>query len=161
MQLILVRHGIAEDAGPNTDHQDAPRALTPDGRARIEASARGMRVLGIRVDALLTSPLTRAQQTADIIGDALLAAPEDDGRLAPGMSLEDLHQILLEHPDAQRVMVCGHQPDLSAVVDDLTGGAVEFRKGSVAVIDVQDIHAGGGVLVALYPPVTLRRLGGE
>jgi phosphohistidine phosphatase len=161
MQLLLVRHGIAQDAGPATGHQDGARTLTEEGTAKMTAAARGIRTLGLGVDALLTSPLTRCRQTAELLGDALRLAPEDDARLAPGMTLEDLREVLLEYPEAVGVMVCGHQPDLSIIADDLTGAAVEFKKGACAIIDVQSLQPGGGVLAALYPPATLRALGGK
>jgi phosphohistidine phosphatase SixA len=58
------------------------------------------------------------------------------------------------------VLVCGHQPDLSVVVAELTGGGlVEFKKGALAVLDVDAPRPGGGRLRALYPPATLRLLG--
>lgn len=157
MRLLLIRHGIAENAGPATGHRDAPRALTPDGAARMREAARGIAALGLSADAVLTSPLARCRQTAEIVCEQLGGAARDDQRLAPGMNLELLADVLLEHPDATSVLVCGHQPDLSEVVADLTGGgAVEFRKGSLAVLDVGEARPRGGRLRALYPPAALR-----
>lgn len=160
MRLLLLRHGIAEDAGPRTGHRDAPRELTPEGAERMRAAADGMAALGVGAEALLTSPLIRCRQTADIVGARLGLAPTEVAGLAPGMDLGDLGDALLGWPDAGSVMVCGHQPDLSEVVADLTGGAyVEFRKGSLALLDVDAVRPGGGRLRALYPPAALRRLG--
>jgi phosphohistidine phosphatase len=126
----------------------------------MRAAADGMAALGIEADVLLTSPLIRCRQTADIVAERLGGEPVEDHRLEPGMDLEALGDALERHPDAGSVLVCGHQPDLSEVVADLTGGgAVEFRKGSLALLDVDGARPGGGRLRALYPPSALRRLG--
>jgi phosphohistidine phosphatase len=127
----------------------------------MRAAARGMAALGVELDAVLTSPLVRCRQTAEIVCAELGGDPREDRRLEPGMELEDLADALLEHPDAGRVLVCGHQPDLSVVVAELTGGGVvEFKKGALAVLDLDAARPRGGRLRALYPPATLRLLGG-
>ena len=159
MRLLLLRHGIAEDIGPATGHRDAPRALTPEGAERMRAAARGMRALGVAPGVLLTSPLVRCRQTAEIVGEALGLAPREDDRLRPGMDLDAVADALLEHPGAEAVMLCGHQPDLSEVAADLTGGGMmEFKKGALAVLEVRAPRHAGGHLCALYPPAALRAL---
>ena len=160
MELIIMRHGIAEEAGPATANRDAPRRLTEDGRHRIRLAASGLAALRIQPDVLLTSPLVRCQETAEIVAAALGCELEADGRLAPGMDLADLTDAALDRPDAATLMVCGHQPDCSQLVAALTGGMVEFRKGMVACVSMDTLRHGGGVLRALYPPAVLRRLGG-
>lgn len=160
IRLILLRHGAAEDAGPATDHRDEPRPLSAAGAARVREVAAGMRVLDLGADALLTSPLARCRQTADLVGAALGLTPREEPRLAPGMGLDVLADVLLGHPDAERVLVCGHQPDLSQVVADLTGGgAVRMSKAAVAVLDVDAMRAGGARLSALHPPAALALMG--
>ena len=161
MRLLLLRHGIAEDAGPATGHRDAPRALTPEGVARMRAAARGMAVLGVGADALLSSPLVRCRQTADIVAAAIGAGVREDPRLRPGADLGAVEDLLLEHPGARSVLLCGHQPDLSEILAALTGGAeVDFRKGTLAVVDLTAPRPGGGRLRALYPPSALRIIAG-
>lgn len=161
MQLALLRHGVAEDAGPSTDWQDGPRRLTDAGRRRMRDAAAGIVRLGLTFELVLTSPLTRCVQTAELVGDALGQAPVVDERLRPGMDVDALIDVLLEHPDAESVLVCGHQPDLTLVVSDLvSGGLAEFKKGTLALIDLDEPRARAGVLAALYPPSTLRRLAG-
>jgi phosphohistidine phosphatase len=126
----------------------------------MRAAAAGMRALGIAPDLVLTSPLVRSRQTAEIICEALGGTPVEDPRLRPGMRLGDLEDALLEHPDAVAPMVCGHEPDLSQVVAELTGGGmVELKKGSLAILDVESLRPGRGRLRALYPPAALRLLG--
>ena len=160
MQLALLRHGVAEDAGPSTGWQDDPRRLTDVGRRRMRDAAEGIVRLGFAFDAVLTSPLTRCLQTAEIIGAALGRAAVADDRLRPGLDVDALIDLLLEHPEAGSVLMCGHQPDLTLVTSDLvSGGLVEFKKGSLAVIDLDEPRARAGALTALYPPSTLRKIG--
>lgn len=160
MLLGLLRHAIAHDAGPVTGWRDEPRELTVAGRARMRTAAAGIRKLGVRYDALLTSPLTRCVQTAAIVGAELGTAPAIDERLRPGLELPHLLAILVEHRDAEALLVCGHQPDLSLVTAELIGGGlVEFKKGALALIEVTGLHPGGGMLRALYPPSGLRAAG--
>jgi phosphohistidine phosphatase len=161
MRLLLLRHGVAQDAGPDTAWRDEPRALTPDGRARMERAARGMAALGVAPDAIVCSPLVRCRQTAEIVGAALGVAVREDGRLRPGADLDDVADLLLEHPDAEAVLLCGHNPDMPHLVDALTGGGrVDFRKGTLAVLDLEAARPRGGRLRALYPPSALRALAG-
>lgn len=162
MRLLLLRHGIAQDAGPDTGWRDEPRALTARGIARMQEEARGMAALGVRADAILTSPLVRCRQTAEIVAAAIGGGVREDARLRPGADLDLVEDILLEHPDAGSVLLCGHQPDLSQLVAALTGGgSAEFRKGSLAILEVASPRPAGGRLRALYPPAVLRALGAD
>lgn len=159
MELVLLRHGVAEDAGPATGHRDEPRALTEQGAERMRRAAEGMARLGMRPALLATSPLVRCAQTADIVGAALDVEPVRDDRLRPGMRLDDVADLLAEHPDADSVWLCSHQPGLSLLVADLTGGgSVEFKKGGLAVLEVWAPRRAGATLLALHPPRALRRL---
>lgn len=160
MRLLLLRHGIAEDLGPATGHRDEPRALTDEGRERMRAQARGMAALGVTVDAVVSSPLVRCRQTAAIVAAALGAPVTEDPRLRPGARLDQVEDVLIDHPAAAGLLLCGHQPDLSLIVAELTGGAqVEFRKGSLAALDMDHARPGDGLLRALYPPAALRLIG--
>jgi phosphohistidine phosphatase len=157
--LLLLRHGIAEDAGPATGYRDDSRALTPDGVARMRRAARGMAALGMAPELILTSPLTRCLQTARIVQETLGGSLEDDPRLAPGMTLERLADAVADRGSPSRVLACGHQPSMSRVTAELIGGGeVDFRKGTLAVLEVEAMRPRGAVLRALYPPSALRRL---
>lgn len=161
MRLLLLRHGIAADAGPAPGDRDGSRPLTPEGAARMRRQAAGMVHLGIRADAVVCSPLTRCRQTADIVAEALGVPVREDAGLAPGADLDAVEDALLAHPDAGAVLVCGHQPDLSRIVAELTGGAmVAFGRGTLAVLDVTRPRAGGGRLRSLHPSSALRRSAG-
>ena len=158
--LLLLRHGIAEDAGPATGYEDAPRALTDDGVARMRLAAAGIASLALGIQEIVSSPLVRCRQTGEIVAAALGLGLDRDERLRPGMDIDGVEDLLLERPDTQTVLLCGHQPDLSLLVAALTaGGAVEFRKGSLAVLEIEAPRRGGGRLRALYPPSALRILG--
>jgi phosphohistidine phosphatase len=157
--LLLMRHGVAEDAGPETGYDDEPRALTADGMARMRIAAAGVAALDLGVDAIVSSPLVRCRQTGEIVAAALGLPLTQDARLRPGMDIDGVEDLLIERPDAQTVLLCGHQPDLSLLVAALTaGGSVEFRKGSLAVLAIEAMRHGGGRLRALYPPASLRAL---
>lgn len=160
MILLLLRHGVAEDAGPGTGFRDEPRALTEEGAERMRRAGRGISALGLVPELILTSPLTRCLQTAEIVQEAVGGELESDGRLAPGMELRDLADAVADRGDPGVVVACSHQPGLSIATAELIGGgAIEFRKGGLAVVETGSIRAGRGVLRALYPPSALRRLG--
>jgi phosphohistidine phosphatase len=126
----------------------------------MRGAARGMEALGIGAEVVLTSPLVRCRQTAELVSERLGGEPREDPRLVPGMGLDELAGALLDHPGAASVLVCGHEPDLSDLVADLTGGGVvEFRKGSLALLEIEGMRPAGGRLRALYPPAALRALG--
>jgi phosphohistidine phosphatase len=160
VELTLVRHGVAEDAGPRTGGRDEPRSLTPDGAERMRRAAAGLAALGVAPDLVLTSPLPRCRETAQIVQDAVGGQLVEDDRLRPGMDLAGLADVLAEHPEAARVVVCGHQPDLAEVATELAGGGrIEFKKGAAVVLEAAALQPAAGYLRAAYPPATLRALG--
>lgn len=160
MILGLLRHGVAEDASAATGYRDEPRALTEEGRRRMLREARGIRHVGVTFDVVLTSPLTRCEETAQIVSDALGAPLRRIERLSPGVELDRLLEVLFEYPDAQSVLVCGHQPDMGLITAELIGGGdIEFKKGALAIVDLTDMRPRGGVLRGHFPPSVLRRMG--
>jgi phosphohistidine phosphatase len=127
MRLVLVRHAEAAPGSP-----DELRTLTDEGRAQARSLGERLRAEGIRPDAVVTSPLLRARQTADALG---LGEPEEDDRLAPGMTAEAVRAVVAEHGDT--VLVVGHQPDCSKVAGALTGGEEPpFPPAGVVMIDL-------------------------
>jgi phosphohistidine phosphatase len=152
VRLFFFRHGPAgsqsEWPGPDDD-----RPLTAEGRAIVARAGRSLARAGVTVDAVLTSPLTRARQTAEIAADKLGLTDRlfDDDRLAHGLDRRRLTAIIAEHPDAQALMLVGHEPDFSATIAELTGGAVVMKKAGVARVDL-DESTMRGRLVWLVPP---------
>lgn len=152
--LVLMRHGVAEDDNPGGD---SARRLTDEGLARAGMAARGLVALGVRPDVVVTSPLVRCRQTAELVAGAAGCPLEHDDRLAPGMSSSDLLEIVVEHPDCEVLLACSHQPGLTYALDDLTGcGNVGFKRPGVAVVTLEVPRIGGGVLSAVLPPRVLR-----
>jgi phosphohistidine phosphatase len=163
IELYLVRHAIAEERGPEYP-DDRLRPLTDEGKRRFKEAVRGLRALGVGLDAILTSPLTRAQETAAILGAGLgrRVPIETIEPLAPGGKPTAVIDAVSKRPKAQRrVALVGHEPDLGELAARLLGarGSVEFKKGAVCAIEVDDATPGGpGTLRWLLPPRALRGL---
>jgi phosphohistidine phosphatase len=127
MRLVLVRHA---EAAPGTP--DDLRTLTSEGYEQARALGERLRADGIRPDAVLSSPLLRARQTAEALG---FGEPEGDERLAPGATPETVRDAIAGRGDT--VVVVGHQPDCGRVAASLTGGEEpRFPPAGVAVIDL-------------------------
>ncbi|HET9879202.1 MAG TPA: phosphoglycerate mutase family protein [Candidatus Limnocylindria bacterium] len=151
MILFFLRHGKAGQ--PRAGDDDA-RELTDDGIAALEAAAPLWRRLNARPDVVLSSPLPRALQTAELFCAAVGGTPVTDDRLRPGAGWGDMARAMAEHPDARRVMFVGHEPDLSSATALLTGASsVRMRKGSLAAIEFYGVpEPGTGELAWLIDP---------
>ncbi len=112
MRLVIVRHAEAAPGEP-----DELRALTPAGHEQARLLGERLRGEGIAPDALLTSPLRRARETAAALG---LGEPEDSDALAPGATAEGVREAVAYLGEI--VLVVGHQPDCSKIAAALTGG---------------------------------------
>jgi phosphohistidine phosphatase len=158
MKLYFLRHGIAADAGP-AGTGDAGRPLTKEGIAKMQAEARGMHRLGLKLDALLSSPLVRARETAAIVARELGLELQLADELAPGCDTARLFALLGEHRAAERVMLVGHEPDFSSLIGALTGGSqVLMKKGGLGRVDIERLEQGSGSLAWLLPPHILRKV---
>jgi phosphohistidine phosphatase len=153
MELYFLRHGVAEEHAP--DGTDEARRLTEKGIEKLEAARVGLKRLAVEVDVLLTSPLARAYQTAEIVGRHLGIAPITAQALAPGCDVERLRTLLADYPRARRAMLVGHEPDFSTLVGALSGGSVTLKKGGLARVDLEDRDE-QGTLIWLLPPRALR-----
>jgi phosphohistidine phosphatase len=122
MRLFLVRHAEAAPGEP-----DELRPLTAAGRA--VARDLGERLAAKHPDAVVSSPLLRARETAEQIARAAGVTPEADERLAPGATAEDLKAVVAGRGDT--VVAVGHQPDCSAILLVLTGRELDFAPGAV------------------------------
>jgi len=127
VHLILVRHAKAAPGEP-----DALRPLTHEGHEA--ALALGDRFAALAPDAVVSSPLLRARQTAEPIAAAAGVTAETDVRLAPGASADDLRAVIDGRGDT--VIAVGHQPDCSEIVLALTGRKVGFSVGSFQEIEL-------------------------
>jgi phosphohistidine phosphatase len=123
----------------------------------MRIAARGIRRLGVRLDVLLSSPLVRAHETAAIVARELGLELHLADELRPGCDLKRLAALLADHRAAERVMVVGHEPDFSAMIGALAGGAqVLMKKGGLGRVDTEVLEAGAGTLIWLLPPRALR-----
>jgi phosphohistidine phosphatase len=152
--LYFMRHGEAESA--TAGGSDEGRALTEEGTTALRVAAPLWRRLSLRPDAVITSPLVRARQSAELLVLALELPrpPVVDERLRPGAGWADLAQAMAKHPDARRVMFVGHEPDLSNAIRLLTGAsAVRLRKGGIACLEFPGVpEPGSGELAWLLDP---------
>jgi len=116
MRLVIVRHAEAAPGDP-----DELRSLTPKGREQARALGRELREQGVAADAVVTSPLLRARETATALGQGV---PAIDDRLAPGATGADMREAAAGLGDT--VIVVGHQPDCGESVLALGGDEVSF-----------------------------------
>jgi phosphohistidine phosphatase len=141
VELLLLRHGIAEErGGPGPD---AARALTPQGRERTEAVLRVLASRGFAAGRLIASPLRRTRETAELALAAGLAPTlELAESLAPGgdalAALPTWLEVLPAPEGARpRLLLVGHDPDLSDLAARLLGappGRLALRKAGLAVL---------------------------
>jgi phosphohistidine phosphatase len=113
MRLLIVRHA---ESAPGTP--DELRTLTPAGREQARQLGEQLRADGFTADAIVTSPLLRARETAEALG---LGEPEIDDRLAPGATPDDVRAAAAERGEGT-VVVVGHQPDCGRAVAALGDG---------------------------------------
>jgi phosphohistidine phosphatase len=129
VRLLIVRHAESAPGKP-----DALRPLTPEGREQARALGERLRARDLVPDAVLTSPLLRARETAEALD---LGAPEVDERLAPGATAEDVRAVATGRGGT--VLVVGHQPDCGRVAAVLTGGAEpHFPPAAYVVVALGD-----------------------
>ena len=157
MELYFLRHA---DAGVQGEWKgsDFERPLSRDGVARMKEEASAIAALRPMIDAILTSPLIRARQTAEIVAKTLRLQKVlvFDERLAPGFGTPELKKILAERRSCKGLLLVGHEPDFSRVISACTGGGrVECKKGSLARLDMDDLSSLAGVLAWLLPPRVL------
>ena len=128
MELYLLRHGIAEDHSESG--HDAHRVLTAAGIRQINHTALVMQILNIGLDAIITSPLYRTRQTADIIGHSYQLQPIVDERVGPGVEVNAMQQIV-QQVRRPRVLFVGHEPDLGWLVMATTNQRVSVSRASL------------------------------
>lgn len=167
MRLLVIRHAIAEDreAFAASGRDDTLRPLTDQGRRKMRKAARGLRGLVRRIDALVSSPLTRALETAEIVrAEYELERVEQMPELAPEHPLPEAVAALGRFP-GELMAIVGHEPQLGRLVTFLMTGsdrpAVEMKKGGACLLEFDGIpSAGAGSLLWSTRPSTLRDLAG-
>jgi phosphohistidine phosphatase len=127
MRVFLVRHAEAAPGDP-----DELRPLTTAGRATAEAL--GERLASHQLDAVVSSPLLRARETAAPIAKAANLVAAIEPALAPGADAQSLREALAGRGDT--VVAVGHQPDCAEIVLELTGDRMRFAPGAVVEIEL-------------------------
>ncbi len=166
-RLLLVRHAIAQDRDEAFEQQlsDAERPLTNKGRRRMRRIAAGLHHTTGAVERILSSPLRRAHQTAEILSIEYPDCPVIlCDVLGPGQPIPSLIPLLAEEANEGTLIVIGHEPDLGQLISLLLCGyiraTVQLKKGGAAMLDFPGkIGSAQGQLLWLLTPRQLRALG--
>ena len=150
-QLWFLRHGEAE---PHDARPDVERRLTERGEEQSRTAGRALAALGVSVQLVLTSPRVRALDTARLACEALDCEPVVDDALSSGFDVDDAIALAAAAGDDRRVLFVGHNPDFAQVVHELTGGAVDMKKGGVAGVRMRGRRR--GELIVLLRPREMR-----
>jgi phosphohistidine phosphatase len=148
MNVYILRHGIAVEHGAAGYKDDDERPLTSKGERKIKAIAKAMKDLGISFDIILSSPLVRARQTAEIIAQALKAKERLEliEALAPQESAKPLIEFLIEQGAVKDVLLVGHEPFLSRLISLLisgsSGASVLLKKGGFCKLSSDGLKHG-------------------
>ena len=145
MDLYILRHGIAAERGDPKYPKDEDRPLTEDGQKKTLKVARRMKELGLTFDLLLSSPLARARQTAEIAASVLGCKNKlkFSNHLVPGGSKKALMGDIGRRT---RVLLVGHEPYLSELISILLSGTtnlrIDFKKAGLCKLTVDHLHLG-------------------
>ena len=154
-ELHLLRHADAGDPAAWAG-DDADRPLSPKGERQAERLASFLADRGLTPDAIISSPLVRARQTAEIVGGRLGIGVAIDERLAGPLGVAVLDQVLAESGRPARPILVGHDPAFSELLTALSGAELSMRKGAFARLEIRgDVADGKAALRWLIPPDAL------
>ena len=167
MELFILRHAIAVPHGTRGYERDGERPLTPKGEKRMKQIAEVLRALDLSFDLLLSSPLTRARQTAEIVARAFDAKTKlkFTEHLAVGGDPRALvDEVAATYGSFERVMLVGHEPYLSDLIAVLLSGeatlSITMKKGGLCKLTVDALHYGRcATLEWLLTPGVMARIG--
>jgi phosphohistidine phosphatase len=149
MNLYFLRHSNAVEPGTAGYEWDSERPLTGKGKKRLRKAAKAMRGLGLSFDLVLSSPLRRAKQTAEIIAKDLKLRKKMifTAELAPGGDPQMLIQQVNEHhPEPRNVLFVGHEPYLGKLVALLVAGnagmEMDLKKGGLCKLEAESLRYG-------------------
>jgi phosphohistidine phosphatase len=164
VNLLIIRHAIAVPHG-TPGFTDAERPLTEKGISRFREAAAGLAAILPPPAAILTSPWTRARETAEIASKAWGGPEPADTPCLAEWDLDELQRSLSGFGGNDTVAIVGHEPHFSSLVAMLVGSPrgerVEFKKGGAALVAIAGTIRGGGLLIWHLPPRILRRLAGS
>jgi len=145
MNVFLLRHGIAADPGSRNDSE---RPLTSEGRLKLLKVARGLRNLEVSFDIILSSPYSRARDTARLIAKCLNCRQlmMEPGLVPGGSARATIRRVNALKPQPENVLLVGHEPDLSRLISLLTAGhsgiQMTMKKGGVCKLSVETLKHG-------------------
>jgi phosphohistidine phosphatase len=149
MKLYILRHGIAVERGAGSYAKDSDRPLTPKGERKLWKIAEAMEALGIKFDLILSSPYTRARQTAEIVAKAFNTRKklEFTDNLTPAGSFKKLVDFIKDLSSSPKsILLVGHEPYLSQFISLLVGGdqalSITLKKGGLCKLSSQSLKAG-------------------
>jgi phosphohistidine phosphatase len=152
-QLWLLRHA---DAEPHGTRPDAERQLTDRGKGQSRSAGVALAAMGVEFAAILVSPKARARETAGLVVAQMSAQQlellQTEPALASDVRAREALKLVAGVDRDGPVLIVGHEPDLSGIVAELTGGRVDLKKGGLAIVR---LGAGGAELVLLLRPAEL------
>jgi len=163
MRLYLLRHATASDVAPNDDE----RELTQEGREEARVAGVALARMGVKPSHILSSPLVRARQTAEIAAKALKFSKDIElaDELENGISTAALLKALQSCASNGPVLLVGHMPSLSEHLAAFIGSenvqSLPMGKGSVACVEIEPLRSGTGQLLWLMRQEQLRHVAGQ
>jgi phosphohistidine phosphatase len=163
LELYLIRHGVAAPRGDEFP-DDSKRPLTSGGIARLRKEAKALDELNVGFDHIITSPLLRTRQTADVFAETMKSKPSvsNSDALAPAGTPTAVFQELGKHMRKGRIALVGHEPNIGELAARLIGSRtpLEFKKGAICRIDFEVFPPKGtGQLRWFVTPRMLREIG--
>ena len=138
LELYLIRHGVAAERSDDYP-DDSKRPLTSAGISRLRKEAKALDAMDIGFDHIITSPLVRTRQTADVFAETLKTKPSvsHSDALAPAGTPAAVIQEVGKHSKKGRIALVGHEPNIGELAARLIGAraALEFKKGAICRID--------------------------
>ena len=162
LELYLIRHGVAADRSDRYP-DDSKRPLTVEGISALRKEVKGLVELGVTFDQIISSPLVRTKQTAEVIAQGLPSKPPIAlaDALAPAGSSAGVLQELAKHMRKGSIALVGHEPNIGELAARLIGARapLEFRKGAICRIDFDVFPPKGiGRLRWFVTPKMLRKI---
>jgi len=149
MNLYILRHGVAVEHGAPGYENDDERPLMAKGERKIWRVTEAMKAMELEFDLILSSPLPRASQTAGIVAGAFKAKKkvEFSDDLKPDGSTKKLVESLQKlRPQAENILLSGHEPYLSGLISLLVSGTLdsrfELKKGALCKLEIEALKPG-------------------
>jgi phosphohistidine phosphatase len=153
MELYFLRHGEAD--WPNWKKDDDERPLTKRGKKEMHEVAKFLKRVKVRPDVIVTSPLPRASQTAEIAAEHLKMKCREEKLLEPGFRRSELERLLKKYPE-ESLMVVGHEPDFTETISALTGASLKLPKAGVALVELNRSWRHGRLLWLIPPRIATK-----